>query len=194
MCGRYCISEDTAGSIKKIVQELDEGLAVYHPGDVYPSNMATVLVRMGKTVGAEDMKWGFPGYDGKSLLINARAEGALEKKTFQDSMYFRRCVIPASAFYEWNKRKEKFTFQRKREDDLLYMAGCFNIYEGQNCFVILTTQANASMAPVHDRMPLLLEQEEIWDWLAPESAVEQLLGKVPPLLERSTEYEQLSLF
>lgn len=55
---------------------------------------------------------GLSGVLGKGLLINARAEAILDKKTFRDSVLHRRCVIPAHHFYEWCKNKEKYTFQR----------------------------------------------------------------------------------
>ena len=56
------------------------------------------------------------------------------------------------------------------------MAGCYQIYNGQNRFVILTTQANASVAPVHERMPLLLERQELEDWIMEDAAVEFILA------------------
>ena len=74
------------------------------------------------------------------------------------------------------------------------MAGCYRRYEDGDRFVILTTQANASMEPVHDRMPLVLEREEAVAWLLEDSATGELLRKSPPLLERRTEYEQMSFF
>ena len=74
------------------------------------------------------------------------------------------------------------------------MAGCYQIYNGQNRFVILTTQANASVAPVHERMPLLLERQELEDWIMEDAAVEFILAKKPILLNRTAEYEQLKLF
>lgn len=194
MCGRYYVSDNTAREIEKMVQDLDRRLAVYHTGDVSPSVLATVLVQPENRLAAEDMIWGFPGYGGKNLLINARAESVLEKRTFQESVRQRRCVIPASGFYEWNKRKEKFTFRRADHAPLLFMAGCYNLYNGRNRFVILTTQANASMTPVHDRMPLILERNEVEQWLSDAGCVETLLKKEQPELVRSTEYEQMSLF
>ncbi len=194
MCGRYYVSDDTAREIEKIVRNLDRKLAVCRSGDVSPSTMATVLVQPENSLAAADMKWGFPGYEGKSLLINARAESALEKRTFRESMRRRRCVIPASRFYEWNQKKEKFTFRRADHVPLLFMAGCYNLYDGKNRFVILTTQANASMASVHDRMPLILERSEMESWLTDDGCVETLLKKKPIALVCSTEYEQMSLF
>ena len=74
------------------------------------------------------------------------------------------------------------------------MAGIYSKYEDGDRFVILTTAANESMEPVHDRMPLILEKEEILPWLTEGSKTEEFLGKVPCQLNRSTEFEQLTLF
>lgn len=81
---------------------------------------------------ARQMQWGFPRFQGKGLLINARVEAILDKKTFRDSVLHRRCVIPAHHFYEWSKNKEKYTFQSPKQDATLFMAGCYQIYNGQN--------------------------------------------------------------
>lgn len=75
----------------------------------------------------------------------------------------------------------------------MFMAGCYRKNEDGDRFVILTTQANASMEPVHARMPLILERKEAVDWLLENGAAEELLRKSPSLLERRTEYEQMSL-
>ena len=142
---------------------------------------------------ADCMAWGFPRFDGKGLLINARAESATERKTFRDSVQHRRCIIPAKGFYEWDKSKVKFSYERY-DAPLLFMAGCYNKYQDQERFVILTTEANPSVSPVHDRMPLILEQEELEDWVLDDRATEYLLHKTPVLLKAHAEYEQMSLF
>ena len=67
-------------------------------------------------------------------------------------------------------------------------------YEDGEHFVILTTQANASMAPVHSRMPLVLEREQVRDWILDSAKTKELLGQEPPQLERDCEYEQQTLF
>lgn len=60
---------------------------------------------------ARQMQWGFPRFQGKGLLINARVEAILDKKTFRDSVLHRRCVIPAHHFYEWCKTKKNILFK-----------------------------------------------------------------------------------
>ena len=193
MCGRYYVDEETAREIEKLVRDLDRRLKMERTGDVFPSQNAIILKGEGNHLAAEQMRWGFPGFEKGKLLINARAETALERPTFRESVQDRRCIIPARGFYEWNKSKEKFTFERK-ETPVLFMAGCYNRYEGQERFVILTTDANSSVAPVHNRMPLILEPEELGDWVLDDQATESLLHKTPVLLEQRAEYEQMRLF
>ena len=193
MCGRYYVDDETAREIEKLVRDLDRKLKMERTGDVFPSQNAMILKGEGNHLAAEQMRWGFPGFEKGKLLINARAETALERPTFRESVQDRRCIIPARGFYEWNKSKEKFTFERK-ETPVLFMAGCYNRYEGQERFVILTTDANSSVAPVHNRMPLILEPEELKDWVLDDQATESLLHKTPVLLEHHAEYEQMRLF
>ena len=193
MCGRYYVDDETARENEKLVRDLDRRLKMERTGDVFPSQNAMILKGEGNHLAAEQMRWGFPGFEKGKLLINARAETALERPTFRESVQDRRCIIPARGFYEWNKSKEKFTFERK-ETPVLFMAGCYNRYEGQERFVILTTDANSSVAPVHNRMPLILEPEELGDWVLDDQATESLLHKTPVLLEQRAEYEQMRLF
>ena len=112
---------------------------------------------------------------------------------FRDSVSMRRAVIPVSWFYEWNKNKEKFTFT-KEGSRILFLAGFYGRYEDGDRFVILTTQANASMAPVHSRMPLVLEREQVREWILDSKKTKELLGQEPPRLARDCEYEQQTLF
>lgn len=202
MCGRYYVDDDTAREIEKIVRQVDEQMSRVKAGDICPSGTAPVLMTDGEQISVRFQKWGFPGFDrnhsgraddsGK-LLINARAESAMEKPTFRDKILRHRIVIPAASFYEWNSRKEKNTFTRC-DSDVLFMAGIYGKYEDVDRFVILTTAANESMQPVHDRMPLILERGEMEEWLWDDRRAMEILQKEPVRLERKTEYEQLSLF
>ena len=108
MCGRYYVDDETAREIEKLVRDLDRKLQIERTGDVFPSQNAMLLKGEGRHLAAEQMRWGFPGFEKGKLLINARAESVLERRTFQDSVLHRRCIIPAKGFYEWNKSKEKF--------------------------------------------------------------------------------------
>ena len=77
----------------------------------------------------------------------------------------------------------------------MWFAGFYNLEQNEDRFVILTTAANTSMQPVHDRMPLILDNNEIIPWILGDlHSYDNILKKVPEQLEKSTEYEQLSLF
>ena len=224
MCGRYYVDEETAKEIRRLALKLDQRFqgkadqnmasetnwamareaerkldvgafygAAGGTAAVFPSQKATVIMGRERHLEAEQMLWGFPRFDGRGLLINARAETAAERRTFRESILHRRCVIPAKGFWEWNKSKEKFFFERP-DAQVMFMAGCYDCFDGQERFVILTTEANPSVKPVHDRMPLILEQNELEDWVTDDGAAEHFLHKTPVLLEREAEYEQMSLF
>ena len=199
MCGRYYVDDETAREIERIIRMADEKVRNKAPvniqaKDVHPTDIAPILTASEHGgISCRLQKWGLPGYDRKQVIFNARSESALEKKMFCGGVEQRRIVVPATWFYEWNRNKEKNIFYRK-EQPVLFMAGIYNRYQGEDRFVILTTEANTSMEPVHNRMPLILEPEEITAWIFEKEKTEQLLHKVPCLLERRTEFEQLTLF
>lgn len=220
MCGRYYVDDETAREIRRLILKLDQRFqgksdrksdqnmeqeavqkvdagSLHGPAAgfmaVFPSQKAMVIMGRERHLEIEQMVWGFPRFDGRGLLINARSETAAERRTFRECVLHRRCVIPAKGFWEWNKSKEKFSFER-RDSQVMFMAGCYDCFDGQDQFVILTTEANPSVKPVHDRMPLILERSELEGWVTDDCAAEYFLHKTPALLEREAEYEQMSLF
>lgn len=193
MCGRYYVDDEMAREIEKFVRETQVQLKKESAGDICPAQKAAVLTKKGRSLGLETMKWGFPQYQRKGLLINARAETVLERKMFRESVLHRRCIIPARHFYEWDRDKNKASFYRK-DGGVLYMAGFYNYFQDENRFIIITTQANASVEKVHDRMPLVLEKDELENWVFDDGFLDFALHKTPVLLEKLQEYEQQSLF
>ncbi len=195
MCGRFYIDEEIYTDARTFADRIagSPGAGRTLPSDVYPDQTAPILAEDGKDILLSDMRWGFPRQRQKGLYINARAETALTKPTFKDSVRYRRCTIPARHFYEWDPEKNKVTFL-KENGDPLYMAGFYDLYDEENRFVILTTEANASVRPVHPRMPLILEREEVKPWLFSEAETADFLKEKPGLLEHRQDYEQQDLF
>ena len=197
MCGRYHFSAELLDEIRDLTEQKDWKLELgvldrdIHPGDTAP--VITAAGDQGGSLRACRQKWGYPGPGGKGLVFNARSESVFEKRMFRDSVSQRRAAVPVSWFYEWNKNKEKFTFT-KEGSRILFLAGFYGRYEDGDRFVILTTQANASMAPVHSRMPLVLEREQVREWILDSKKTKGLLGQEPPRLARDCEYEQQTLF
>ena len=203
MCGRYYVDDETAREIEKLVRQAEEKLhqntaaALKRIGstDIHPTEEAPVLIAADGHLVCTWLRWGFPMLQNqeKGLVFNARCESAAEKAFFREGIRHRRIAVPATAFYEWDKEKTKYTFQ-KEDQKPLFMAGCCRHYGDGEHFVILTTAANSSMEPVHDRMPLLLEGAEVLDWILDNNRTDFILRKTPPLLKRSTDYEQMSFF
>ena len=107
-------------------------------------------------------------------LINARAETAREKPSFRNAFRRHRCLIPTNGFYEWQRqeRGKQPYFVRMRDDRLFAFAGLWDRWESPDKGVIetctiLTTAANAVLAPIHDRMPVILPPAEYAQWLDP---------------------------
>ena len=102
-------------------------------------------------------------------------------------------MIPAAGFYEWDRQKNKVTFTLPEEGSM-YMAGFYRRFDDRDHFISLTTAANESMLPVHDRMPLILPRKDISDWIYEPGKTEEFLARSGPELARHREYEQMTLF
>lgn len=195
MCGRYFFDGEIAKEIEDEL-ELSPGLITAGAGDITPA-MSPVVISADRGGGSSelrvsDMFWGVVGKD-KKFVINARAESALEKPMFSDSVATRRLVIPATGFYEWDKEKNKVTFYKKDKSPI-YLAGFYQLSDNKDSFVILTTAANDSMIRIHDRMPLMIEKSAVKDWIFDLDAAKEMLKMDMPLLESHQEYEQMKLF
>ncbi len=179
MCGRYLIAtEDEILEMREILDEINERYknmpeaATVKTGEIFPTETAPVLVRGEKKPQAAQMKWGFPKWQGGGVIINARAETVPDKPTFRSSLEARRCVVPTTGFFEWRqeegRKKTKYLF-RLPETKLLYLAGLYNVFRDgarvYDAYVILTADANASVSPYHNRMPLVLLPDEVNAWL-----------------------------
>lgn len=123
---------------------------------------------------------------GGKLVANARAETAEEKPLFRDALEDGRVLIPADSFYEWDRDKVRHTFSLPGGRPM-HFAG---LRRG-DAFVILTTAANACMAPVHGRMPLIVEHADAWLF---SDSYRDVLRSVPPELERAAGIRQGRLF
>lgn len=175
MCGRYYIEDDDVQEeLLKIIEEVqrrtsaaENPVALKAHGEIFPTDTVPVIANnrdMRPTPFA--MQWGYTMPDGKRI-INARSETALEKPLFKDGMLQRRCLIPASGYYEWEKRDgKKIKYAIKPEGaNLLYMAGIYRMEKGLPVFSILTREVAPGIAFIHDRMPVILTEASRRNWL-----------------------------
>lgn len=168
MCGRYYIREaDSASDLQEIIDQLNRKGQTVKTGEIFPSDTVPVIANS-KSMQPSPfaMPWGFTMPDGK-LIINARSETAAEKPMFRDGMQQRRCLLPASHYFEWEKRqREKIKYAIKPSgSDMLFMAGLYRIEGNKARFTILTRTPADSISFIHDRMPVILPKEAMRDWL-----------------------------
>ncbi|NLK99302.1 MAG: SOS response-associated peptidase [Clostridiales bacterium] len=185
MCGRYNFTVEQSDELREIIEKLNAKIhgGEYKSGEIFPTNQVPLLIGENNQSSPVISAWGFPKYDNKGVIINARSETAFEKKTFRDSIINRRCIIPSTGFYEWDREKRKIMF-RLDGTNALYMAGLYNHYQGELRFVILTTAANESISDVHHRMPLVIPKDEIDTWILDDKVTVDILHRVPPMLIR----------
>lgn len=176
MCGRYTLySEKEDREIRQIVAAINQHFNVQiKTGDILPSDLAPVISGNRSDINQnslELMNWGYKNPFKKGLIINARSETILEKPLFHDDFKQRRCLIPATGFYEWDTEKRQYVFQT---DQLLYLAGIYHRFMGSNKFVILTKPPNEIVKAVHNRMPVLIPPTRKEEWLNDSTAALEL--------------------
>lgn len=172
MCGRFYIAqEDTAEDLRRIIDALSRRYNGHSPartqGELRPADIIPVVANTPALMpGAFAMKWGYTMPDGKPMF-NARSETAAARPLFADGMKQRRCLIPATLYFEWEKRgtqKIKHAIF-PTGSDMLYMAGIYRIEGNRAACSILTRAPAECIAHIHDRMPVILPREAVADWL-----------------------------
>jgi putative SOS response-associated peptidase YedK len=185
MCGRFV--QATPGQVIAQVFGLGEVPELSPRYNIAPTQEAAVVRVEGDKRVLAFLRWGLVPSWAKdptigNRLINARAETLAEKPAFRRALVQRRCVIPATGFYEWRKLatgKQPYYFCL--ENGLpMAMAGLWERWEGEEgppleTFAIITTPANELLAPIHDRMPALLSPVAMQLWLAPQLVDSQQL-------------------
>ncbi|OHD65791.1 MAG: hypothetical protein A2176_14400 [Spirochaetes bacterium RBG_13_51_14] len=176
MCGRFAQIEPQGAIIKTFF--IDEVLAEAPPGyNISPgSNILSVVRREGKRL-LVDFQWGLiPRWSREPAighkLINARAETVHQKPSFRDAFKSRRCIIVASGYYEWKKSESiKIPYYIKLASGSSFaFAGLYETWispqgaEYRTC-TIITTEPNALMKPIHNRMPVILPRNHEDRWL-----------------------------
>ncbi len=191
MCGRFAL-DPTVPAVRAILDAISERFAALHfkTGEIFPTDSSLVLVEEDGKMMPKAMIWGFPRWDGKGVVFNARAETALSKSLFSKALRTQRVVVLTSGFFEWTaepgrKKKVRHLF-RTPGKGVTGLAGFFSTFEHegllQERYTILTTAANEAMMPYHERMPILLHRDEWEDWLRG-AHWEKFLSRIPFALE-----------
>lgn len=179
MCGRFT----SKAKPKEIENEFKIGKInpkLFEPRyNIAPTQIIPVVLESDGTRIVNALRWGLiPSWSKDdsfaSKLINARAETLSEKASFKNAFKNRRCIIPASGFYEWQKKgtgaKQPHYFYLK-DKEVFGFAGLFENWTDKETgelietFTIITTEANKVLEPIHERMPVILKAENYDQWL-----------------------------
>ena len=186
MCCRYSIlpGSEKAQAIVTMLDKLYPDTS-YKTGEIFPGDTAPGVIDREGRILPVPATFGFPGYRGRVLLLNARSETAAEKPTFADSLRERRIVLPADGFFEWSHsgKKTKYFFTVDALQTI-YLCGVYKIIDGQIRFVILTRPANETMIETHDRMQVIVDDTEVRPYLTDRQAAMEIIATAAPLLQR----------
>lgn len=168
-------------------------------GEVRPTDVAPVLAPNSKgerTV--YPMKWGFTvTIEGKQKpIVNARIETASIKPLFSEAWAKHRCIIPASWYFEWKhikegsgriKTGEKYVIQPNGAS-VTWLGGLYRFEDGYPVFAVITQAPTENLSQIHDRMPLILPEDKIDEWIHPDSDPENLvpLALTDMIMEKAT--------
>lgn len=184
MCGRFDFHGDTADITALIdaLGDIDEATRHY--------NLAPTQLAMAAHTHARDqsvrlgpMRFGMPWPHKAGIVLNARSETVEQKPMFRTAFQSRRCLVFANGFYEWTKRgtrKQPYYFSVQDAATFAF-AALYTVAKGVGpTFVILTTEANETVAPLHHRMPVILPQPMLASWLDAATPADTVLGLLRP--------------
>lgn len=195
MCGRFVQYSDP--DVYASGFGLDEICEMLPRYNIAPTQQV-LAIRMSETAGRElvPLRWGLipswsKGPESRYSMINARAETLENKPAYRNAFKHRRCLIPAEGYYEWHRTgagKQPYLI-RRRDAQPFAMAGLWETWRRngldpiESCTIIVT-EANDSIRPIHDRMPVILDAADISSWLDPRNqggqGLSALLRPAPP--------------
>jgi len=192
MCGRYSLAciDDLCGRFRVI----DPTIGFRSHFNIAPGSTNPVIM-VHERAEAVMMQWGLVPHWAKDITathrpINARAESLTEKPMFRELLRNYRCLVPASGFFEWKHedgRKVPFYIHVK-DDPVFGFAGLYEIWRNPagvmlQTYTIVTTTPNELVAPIHNRMPAILKQDDEMRWLShdvlPTDEVMRILSPYP---------------
>lgn len=179
MCGRFYL--DAPDELVLSYFGLEGGIHLLPRYNIAPSQDVPIIRQAGRDRELVMVRWGLlPAWSREEKtrysMINARSDTVAEKPSYRQPFHKRRCLVPASGFYEWRKMfhgKQPYRIGRA-DEGLMALAGIWEHWEGngkaiESCSIIVT-DANERIRPIHDRMPVILDPDQFNDWLDPDNS------------------------
>jgi putative SOS response-associated peptidase YedK len=202
MCGRFSIIKKAEEIIQRfsIKAGADEFIPVYNAS---PGQNLAVISNL-ESDKLNYFKWGLIPFWAKEAsignkMINARVETIAEKPAFRNSLKSKRCLVIADGFYEWKKDngyKQPFRILMK-DESLFAFAGLWDTWKdgegrGINSFTIITTEANSMMKDIHERMPVILDNDDEMIWLDDQFNTDKKMSILKPYPSEKMKYYPVS--
>lgn len=193
MCGRYGFSVKDAKQVYKRFEVVNELPDIRSRFNLAPGQMNPVITSHSPNQ-IQYMFWGLiPHFahdeNYKYTTINAKSETVDRLPSFREPLRYKRCLIPATGFYEPDKsfNPTVWHYFQLKSQELFAFAGIYDIWEDKKTgkkiysYTIITTTPNDVVAPIHHRMPVILRREDEGDWLNPDTVEpEHLLPLLKP--------------
>ena len=180
MCGRYGFSIKNAREVYDRFEIKNQSVDLKPHYNIAPGTMQPIVTKHSPN-SLQFMFWGLIPHWAKDTTmsyktINARAEGIESKPTYKKPFRFQRCLIPATGFYEWDKSTKPSTpyYFHLKDEALFAFAGLYDLWKDPKdgkeiySYTIITTVPNDVVAPIHNRMPVILQKEDEEFWLDPD--------------------------
>ena len=187
MCGRYTFSHEEQLAKRFDLKSVPKNVRPNY--NVAPTQTMPVITQDEKGRELEEMRWGIPRFIGPGKekdVFNTRSDKAFG--SWKKMVLTQRLIVPASGFYEWKRLKDSKQpyFIHPKNTELFSFAGIWNLWENKETgekikvYSIITTEPNKEMSGIHNRMPVILHQDDESSWLSPSndndrSAIEALL-------------------
>lgn len=179
MCGRYALFTPDQIPERFNIERLPEDFDFAAHYNIAPGKLEPVVTRHRGKTRLEMMQWGYQppwSKDGRTIYryrtFNARSEGVFDKPMWRQLIRYRRCLVPANGFYEWQAIEDgkQPYFIRPVAEPLFSFAGIYGYFKDDigreyGSYAILTTGANPAMKSLHDRMPVILQHDMEMAWL-----------------------------
>ncbi len=202
MCGRYSLTSSVEDISKKFNADFEQKFLINY--NSAPSQNLPVITN-------EDihkiqlLKWGLIPHWAKEAsigykMINARVETIAEKPSFKNALKRQRCIVIADGYYEWKKEaNKKIPFRITLKDQSLFaFAGIWESWHNEEneqikSFSIITTEANDYLTEIHNRMPIILSDDQIKKWLDTKINQEEIMSLLLPLSSEHFNAYQVSI-
>lgn len=190
MCGRF-VNIEKWERLKAYYDAYGDSEEWRETYNLAPTQRAPVIIETDKGREIRLMKWGLvphwsPDTKKAGGMINARCETVAESRAYSDSFKKRRCIVPATGFYEWRKEGEqKYPSYFTPKDGLFSLCGIWSEWKQPDgeilqTFSLITTTANAVVGKIHDRMPVAITSNMIGAWLGADTKSDELKSFLTP--------------